>query len=53
MVLNNKIFYQYIVGAVYGLTLESNSLLDTYQATIEALAYETKFILQELRSNNL
>ena len=36
-------------GGVYGLSLEKTSLIDWYEATIEALAYESKFILEELK----
>ena len=29
--------------------MEGTSILDSYHATIEALAYETKYILDELK----
>lgn len=35
-------------GAIYGMTLEDESLLEIYGATIEAIAYETKFIIEEI-----
>lgn len=38
-----------IKGAIYGFTLDETELVDVYEATIEALAYETKFILEELK----
>ncbi|XP_027203661.2 FGGY carbohydrate kinase domain-containing protein [Dermatophagoides pteronyssinus] len=38
-------------GAIYGMTLEDESLLEIYCATIEAIAYETKFIVEEIERN--
>ncbi|KAI2796453.1 hypothetical protein RDWZM_000084 [Blomia tropicalis] len=39
-------------GAIYGLTLEATTLLDLYVATVEAIAYETRFIVEEIEKNS-
>jgi ribulose kinase len=36
-------------GGIYGIGLEKTVLSELYEAAIEALAYETKFIIEELR----
>ena len=50
--INNRLFYTKIytkIGGIYGLTLGNNPLTDLYEATIEALAYETKLIIEALK----
>ena len=39
-------------GAFYGFTLEKTSLLDLYVATVEGIAYETRFIIEEIEKNS-
>lgn len=39
-------------GAIYGFTLEKPTLLPLYVATVEAIAYETRFIIEELEKNS-
>ena len=41
-----------LLGGIYGLTMEGSNLLDSYHAIVEALAYESKYILDELRSQS-
>lgn len=36
-------------GGIYGLALETTDLSELYEATIEGLAYEAKFIVEELK----
>jgi len=38
-------------GGIYGLDLEKPLPEDVYEATIESLCYETRFIIEELKSN--
>ena len=40
-------------GAIYGLTLEKTKLFDLYTATIEALAFETKYILERAEQDDI
>ena len=42
----------HLKGAIYGYTLEKTSLLDLYVATLEAIAYETRFIIEEIEKNS-
>lgn len=39
-------------GAIYGYTLEETSLLDLYVATVEAIAYETRYIIEEIEKSS-
>jgi len=39
-------------GAIYGLTLDSPSLLDLYVATVEAIAYETRYIIERIANRS-
>lgn len=39
-------------GAIIGFTLEKTSLLDLYVATVEALAYETRYIIEEIEKSS-
>ncbi|CAG2104273.1 unnamed protein product, partial [Medioppia subpectinata] len=43
----------YMRGGFYGLTMSGNGIVESYHATIEALAYETKYILDELKIPDL
>lgn len=40
-------------GAIYGYTFDETTLLDYYVATVEAIAYETKFILEEVEKTSV
>ncbi|KAI1297207.1 FGGY carbohydrate kinase domain-containing protein [Halotydeus destructor] len=40
-------------GGIYGLSLEQSSLIEVYEATIEALAYETRFIVEQLNMSEI
>lgn len=40
-------------GGIYGLDLEKEPLEDIYEATIESLCYETRFICEELKIPDL
>lgn len=39
-------------GAIYGLSLKPNSLLEVYVATIEAIVYETSYIIEEIEKSS-
>lgn len=38
----------HLKGAIYGFNFEEITLLDHYAATVEAIAYETKFIVEAI-----
>jgi ribulose kinase len=40
-------------GGIYGLALETTDLSELYEATIEGLAYEAKFIVEELKLSSM
>lgn len=42
----------HLKGAIYGFTLETTSVLDLYVATVEGIAYETRFIIEEIEKNS-
>ncbi|XP_054161609.1 FGGY carbohydrate kinase domain-containing protein-like [Oppia nitens] len=43
----------YMKGGYYGLTMDGNNIVDWYHAAVEALAYESKYILDELKIPDL
>ncbi|RWS28153.1 FGGY carbohydrate kinase domain-containing protein-like isoform X3 [Leptotrombidium deliense] len=41
------------LGGIYGLDLNNTDLVTLYESTLEALAYETKFIFEEMKLSKL
>lgn len=48
MALNDIMTFPDATGGVYGLDLSEPKLVDMYEATLQALVYETKFIIDQI-----